>query len=143
MADLKKGIDKLIEAELQEVEAKKAGLLIEVEALEKKCIILQNETEKEIAAKKAQCEIKCNEDLNAAAALLKEAKEKNETADKRKEDSVVIEKQIKDLEEKSKAFKDKEKEIESLKISCLEKEKTLDLLIEQETKKLEELNKKE
>lgn len=142
MSDLKKNLDKLIEAELKELEAKKSVLTSEIEALEKQCITLKSDTDKEIAQNKAQCEVKCNEDLNAAAALLKEAKEKNDTADKRLAESEIINKQITDLAEKTKSFKDTEKELTAAKASCAEREEKANLLIDQYKKKLDELEKK-
>jgi len=142
MSGLKENLNKLIETELKEVEVKKAELLTEIETLEKQSLTLKSDTDKEIAQKKAQCEIECNENLNTAAALLKEAKDKNDTANKREEDSLAIEKQIKDLAEKTKTFKDTEKQLAAAKASCIEREEKAKLIIAQYEKKLEDLNKK-
>jgi chromosome segregation ATPase len=139
MSDLAKKFDELLAGELKDLKEKKAVLEAEIVSLTAQCDKVKSDTDKEVAQKKAQCDIECNDNLNVANTLLKEAKESNALADKRKEESVIIEKQMADLEEKSKKFKDTEKEIESVRISLLEKEKKAELLIEQYNKKLEDL----
>lgn len=139
MSELSKKFEALVEGELRELKEKKSSLEADIVSLTAQSDKLKSDTDKEIAQKKAQCDIECNDNLNAANALLKEAKEKNDLADKRKEESAIIEKQVKDLEDKTKKLKDTEKELESIRASLLEKDKKAELLIEQYNKKLEDL----
>lgn len=142
MSKLADSIERLVADEVKELEARKSNLTAEIEKLDKGCIKLKNDTEKEIAQKTTQCEAECNQKTTQANALLKEAQASLETAKKREEESLIIEKQIKELDKKAKSLKDYEKELETLKISYLEKEKKAQLTIEQYNKKIGELNTK-
>lgn len=128
-----------LETEIKIIEGRISTKQSELENIIKECNILKDNTNKEIARQRQQCDIECQEKVVEANKLLKSVEAKLKTVEKREEDSKVIEGQIKKLDEKSKAFKDTEKEVEALKISCLEKEKKAELLIGQYEKKLIEL----
>ena len=140
MSKLSEGISKLIDEEIKVVESKKAVLLNDVEALNKKITDDKSSAEKEIARKIAQCEADCRERINEANSLLKEAREKLATATQREADSLAINQLIKKLEEKTKSLKDDEKSFANIKSVTLEKEKKAELIIEQYNKKLAELS---
>lgn len=134
-----------LETEIDLLEKRKLSLQYEIENLTKECNELKDKTEKELAQKRHLCDVECREKVNEANKLLKEAEAKLKTAVKRDEDLKVIEQQIEELNKKQKAFADTQKETEAFKVSCLDREKRAELIIqqfEQKIKDLETANKK-
>ncbi len=142
MSKIASAIEKLVAEEVKEAEAKKAELLVQSEVIEKENNKKKSDSGKEIAKMKAECEIYCLEKTKEADVILKEAKDKLKTAEKREEESEAIKSLIKDLDEKIKALESEKKEIESLKADALEKMNKAELTIEQYNKKIDELSKK-
>jgi len=143
MATIEVDLQKLsvLDQEIIILERKKKSLENELERLANECNRIKDMANKEIAQQKQLCESECQEKLNKAGALLEDVNKKLSTADKRIGESLVIEKQIKELDKKTKEFKEREKQIELAQISCAEREKKADLIIEQYKKKIDELNK--
>jgi len=131
-----------LEQEIELLEKKKKTLESDLEVLSRECNSIKDSANKEVAQLKQSCESECQEKNVKADAILKKAESSLASAVKREVDSLVIEKQIKELDKKSKEFKETEKQLEVIKISCIEREKKADLLIKQYEKKLDELNKK-
>lgn len=128
-----------LETEIKLLEGKISVKQSDLENITRECNVLQDKTNKEIAQQKQQCDIECQGKINEANRILKNAESKLKTAEKRKEESEVIEEQVKNLTEKQKAFEDTQKELDRLRSSYSEKEKKAELLIEQYEKKLKEL----
>lgn len=131
-----------LETEAELLDARIKAKEVELEAITKECNTLRDLTNKEVAQQRQKCDIECQEKATKVDNLLKDAEEKLATADTREKESLIIEKYIKELNAKAKAFEDTKKEVETIKISCLEREKKADLIIGQYNKKIEELNAK-
>ncbi len=128
-----------LQQEITLFENRKNTLEIKIETLNRECGILKDITEKEIAQKVQDCDIACQEKIVKADSLLKVSEIKLKAINIREEESLVIEQMQKSLDEKIKLLSEKEKEINELRKSLADKEKKAELLIEQYTKKLEEL----
>lgn len=141
MGEIKVDLEKLsiLDQEIGIMESKKKSLESDLENLTKECNTMKDLASKEIAQSKQQNDAECQEKQVIADSILKEAKSKLATAEVRLEESLTIDKQIKELDKKTKLFKETEKQLEEAKIQCAERENKANLLIEQYKKKLDEL----
>jgi len=130
---------KNVNAKIKELESKKSSLENEIDKKREELSKMVSEVNKEINQKIQKASEETQEKIIQANKVLAEAELKLKTADKREQDSLVIDKQTKELNKKIKAFDDTEKAVEALKVSCLDREKKADLIIGQYEKKLIEL----
>jgi hypothetical protein len=128
-----------LDAEIRIKENRKIALQSELESLAKEISTSQDKNNKEIAQAKQLCEIECREKINEANRILKSAEEKLKAVSQREKDSEAISEQMKQLEEKSRGIAEAQKIAEKSLSSATEKEHKADLLIEQYTKRLNEL----
>ncbi len=128
-----------VNAKIKELESKKSSLENEIDKKREELSKMVSEVNKEIDQKIQKASADAQEKIFKANKILGEAELKLKTANKREQDSLVIEKQTKELDKKIKAFDDTEKELETLKVSCLEKEKKANLIIEQYNAKIKDL----
>ena len=128
-----------LETEIKLLEGRISAKRGELENITKECNSLKDKTNKEIAQQKQLCDIECQEKTVKTDKLLKDTENKLKTIETREQDTKVIEGQIKELDKKTKAFGDTKKETEALRVSCIDREKKADLIIEQYSKKLTEL----
>jgi hypothetical protein len=141
MATIEVDLQKLsvLGQEISILESKKKSLESDIERLSQECATMKDLASKEIAQSKQQNDAECQEKQVIADAILNEAKSKLATAEVRLKESLTIDKQIKELDKKTKLFKETEKQLEDAKIQCAERENKANLLIEQYKKKLDEL----
>jgi hypothetical protein len=141
MATIEVDLQKLsvLGQEISILESKKKSLESDIERLSQECATMKDLANKEIAQAKQQNDAEFQEKQVIADAILKEAKSKLATAEVRLKESLTIDKQIKELDKKTKLFKETEKQLEDAKIQCAERENKANLLIEQYKKKLDEL----
>ena len=131
-----------LEVEIKLRESRKMTLQSELEKVSAEINSMQDRNNKEIALAKQQCEDECQEKVVKAANILREAEQKLKTAEQRERDSAVIEGQMKRLDEKNKASAEAQKSADNALALALEKAHKADLLIEQYTKRLDELGEK-
>jgi len=131
-----------LEVEIKLRESRKMTLQSELEKVSAEINSMQDRNNKEIALAKQQCEDECQEKVVKAANILREAEQKLKTAEQRERDSAVIEGQMKRLDEKNKASAETQKSADNALALALEKAHKADLLIEQYTKRLDELGEK-
>jgi len=131
-----------LEVEIKLRESRKMTLQAELERISAEANFVKDKSNKEIALAKQQCEAECQEKIVKAANILKEAGQKLKTAEQRERDSAVIEGQMKRLDEKNKASTETQKSADSALALALEREHKANLLIEQYTKRLDELGEK-
>lgn len=128
-----------LEVEIKLREGRKISLQSELESLAKELNTQRDETNKEIARLKQQCETECQVKAVEADKLLKEAENKLKTIQQRERDSEIINEQIKQLDEKSKAVAETQREAEGAISLATEREHKANLLIEQYTDRLNEI----
>ena len=128
-----------LDAEIKIRENRKISLQAELESLMRELSILQDKSGKEIALAKQQCENECQEKINEANGLLKEAKKKLALAEQREKDSDAINEQVRQLDIKSKSTAEAQKTADNALSIATEREHKANLLIEQYTKKLNEI----
>jgi len=128
-----------LEVEINLMEKRKLVLQTDLESLTKEVNSLKDKTNKEIAQQKQQNDAECQEKINEANKVLKDTKEKFKIAEQREKDSEAINEQIKKLNEKQSAVADSEKQAQTALSLATEKEHNANLLIEQYTKKLDEI----
>ena len=131
-----------LEVEIKLRESRKMTLQSELEKVSAEINSMQDRNNKEIALAKQQCEDECQGKAVKAANILREAEQKLKTAEQRERDSAVIEGQMKRLDEKNKASAEAQKSADNALALALEKAHKADLLIEQYTKRLDELGEK-
>lgn len=141
MAGTEDNLQKLfkIGAEIKSLEKRKIVLESNLENLTKELNFLKDNTNKEIALQKQQCNDECQTLKNEANKILKEAEDKLRTAEARKEDSEAINELIAKLNEKIMEHRELQKEADKALSSAAEREYKANLLIEQYKKRLEEL----
>lgn len=128
-----------LDAEIKIRENRKIALQSELEGLAKEINTLQDKCNKEIARAKQDCDIACQEKTNEADKVLKEAKQKLEAAAQREKDSEAIAEQMSQLEERNKQISQEQKDADNTMALATEKEHKANLLIEQYTKRLNEI----
>ena len=136
--DILKNVNKKI----QELESRKSSLESEIDKKREELTRMVQNIDKEIDQKIQKVGAEAQEHITRANKLLKEAETKLKTAEQRERDSAVIEGQMKRLDEKNKASAEAQKSADNALALALEKERKANLLIEQYTKRLDELGEK-
>ncbi|MDI6732323.1 MAG: hypothetical protein QME16_00120 [Planctomycetota bacterium] len=131
-----------LDAEIKLKESRKIALNAELETLAKEIISAQDRANKEIAQMKQSCDDECQEKIVKVNKLLKEAQAKLALVEQREKDSEAIREQMAKLQETGKSISDMQKSADKVIATASEKEHKASLLIEQYTKKLEELSEK-
>lgn len=140
MQDLVEGdLLKNLNKKIAELESQKSSLENEIDKKREELSKMIQEVNKEIDQKIQKASEGTQTKIFEANELLKKAELKLKTAEKRESESLVIEKQHEDLNKAIKDFDVTKKAVDGLRVSCLEKEKKAELLIEQYSKKLQEL----
>lgn len=132
---------KNLNLKIEKLESQKMSLENDLDKKRDELVKIIQEVNKEIDQKIQ----KANEEIQGknkeADKLLKLAQTKLETAEKREQDSLVIESQIKKQRKEKQELEDTKKEVDALRVSCLDKEKKADLIIGQYNQKLVDLEK--
>ena len=136
---LEKDLLKNINAEIKKLESKKASLDSEIGQKQEALDHYKSEIEKEIEAKRSELSIKIQEENQKIDIRHKELDAREKDIKTREKEVAEIREAHKKLEEARISFKEDIDLTDKAKAMYLEKEHKAQLLIEQYTKKLEEL----
>ena len=136
---LEKDLLKNINAEIKKLESKKMALDSEIGQRQESLDHYKSEIEKEIERKRSELSIKIQEENQKIAIKHKELDARERDINTREKEIANIHEDLKKLEEARKSFKENIDLTDKAKAMYLDKERKAQLLIEQYTKKLEEL----